>query len=284
MMTLHDKLCSCGFLDNQYLLQYIQLIQCPNNTAEYTEKHHIIPRSYFKLNHLAVDNSADNLVRLSYIEHCKAHVLLCKCTCGALQRANIIAVDYIVHAYKTITGYNKGLEFLESDYQILHKYFLDVRGLYPHYYSVAEDDCIRQKYQELGTLYGLAIVCAKILNRSVDSVRHRIKALGLSKSYPDWSAVEIQIMRQYFPSEGYAVADRLPQRNHKSVRAEAKKLGLKTKGHFFTTAEINLIKEKYPSLSIKQLADLLPNRTYASVKHYIQRHRLLNKEGTYEIK
>ena len=61
------------FLDNEYLDEYINLVLSNNITIGYTEKHHILQRNYFKKSGLPLDNSPDNLITLSYCDHCKAH-------------------------------------------------------------------------------------------------------------------------------------------------------------------------------------------------------------------
>ena len=65
---MYEKLLSTNvFLDNEYLLKYIDLIE-NNKTirSNITQDHHIIPKVYFKLNNLPVDDSDANLVTLTY--------------------------------------------------------------------------------------------------------------------------------------------------------------------------------------------------------------------------
>jgi hypothetical protein len=57
---------SFGF-DNKHLEEYFSLVS-ENSTARYTEKHHIFPKSIFGEN--------EKLVKLTFINHFKAHVLL----------------------------------------------------------------------------------------------------------------------------------------------------------------------------------------------------------------
>lgn len=42
----------------------------------YCERHHIIPRSWFKQNHLEQDDSDDNCIYLTFVEHIKVHIFL----------------------------------------------------------------------------------------------------------------------------------------------------------------------------------------------------------------
>jgi hypothetical protein len=73
-----------GFKNNNFLDKYIDLF---NDTPEVDfEKHHIIPRSYFKINHLPIDNSKENLRNLTYKNHYLAHYYLTKCTEGTLKK------------------------------------------------------------------------------------------------------------------------------------------------------------------------------------------------------
>ena len=92
MKNLKEKLLSLGvFLDNEYLDFYCTLILKNKNTKftkRVTEKHHIIQRSYYKLNGLEIDNSAENMVYLSHFDHCLAHYYLCECTTGRLKYSN----------------------------------------------------------------------------------------------------------------------------------------------------------------------------------------------------
>ena len=76
-----DKLLSYDlFYDNEYLHKYVDLINSNINREKekyITERHHIIPKVYYKKNKLDVDNSEDNLVNLIYYDHVLAHCLLC---------------------------------------------------------------------------------------------------------------------------------------------------------------------------------------------------------------
>lgn len=76
MKTKSDLLLTGVFIDNDYLDKYIALI---NNSLTQTGnscKHHIIPRCYYKYNNLIVDDTQNNLVNLSYIDHILAHYYL----------------------------------------------------------------------------------------------------------------------------------------------------------------------------------------------------------------
>ena len=59
---------------NQHFVAMMNIINAARlNPPSKGHKHHIIPRCWFKMNNLPVDNSKDNLVLLSYEDHVKAH-------------------------------------------------------------------------------------------------------------------------------------------------------------------------------------------------------------------
>lgn len=92
-------------VDNEFLDEYINLVLINSDTKKekfVTNKHHVIPRCYFKLHGLPVDNSEDNLVNLRYADHIKAHYLLCKCTKGIFSQKCYGAFRYIFYKYNEI--------------------------------------------------------------------------------------------------------------------------------------------------------------------------------------
>lgn len=80
-----EKLISLNLVeDNEYLSKYCNLIDnCIwNEKLEdvYYEKHHIVPRYYFRINGLLIDNSDDNLVLMDFASHVLAHFYLYMCS------------------------------------------------------------------------------------------------------------------------------------------------------------------------------------------------------------
>ena len=75
-MTLTD-----AFKYNQHFVAMMNIINMSRlNPPESGHKHHIIPKCWFKMNNLPIDNSKDNLVLLSYEDHCKVHKLMSMCS------------------------------------------------------------------------------------------------------------------------------------------------------------------------------------------------------------
>lgn len=83
MYDLNEKLVSLGiFIQNDYFIKYLKLIKSNINNTEQkyiTQKHHIIPKYYFKRMGLEVDNSKTNIVNLEFSEHVMAHYYLINC-------------------------------------------------------------------------------------------------------------------------------------------------------------------------------------------------------------
>ena len=83
------------FIDNDFLQKYCQLIERHRRTpvrARSTHKHHIIPKSWFKLTNSVINNDLNNLVNLPYREHILAHYYLCLCTSDPFRYANQLAL------------------------------------------------------------------------------------------------------------------------------------------------------------------------------------------------
>lgn len=102
-MSLKSTLINIGLcIDNLYLEKYIDLIEQNRNTKKErfkTQKHHIIPRCFYKANGTKVDNSEKNTVNLSYRDHILAHYYLAMCTSGVYKYSCIHSFLYL---YKII--------------------------------------------------------------------------------------------------------------------------------------------------------------------------------------
>ena len=65
---------------NQHFVAMMNIINAARlNPPESGHKHHIVPKCWFKLHNLSIDNSKDNLVLLTYEDHCKVHKLMILC-------------------------------------------------------------------------------------------------------------------------------------------------------------------------------------------------------------
>lgn len=130
--NLKEKLIGLGvFIDNEHLDLYCHLIvEAKNNQPLNTyEKHHIIPRAYYKLTGISIDNAPDNLVMLSHFEHCLAHYYLCMCSTGKLLYKQ-------EHAFIRMVNVKSRWDFDIND-------FLEKAD---HYNQIAADFKIHQSY------------------------------------------------------------------------------------------------------------------------------------------
>lgn len=83
-MSLKEALLNTKiFCNNEYLDLYIELIEKNRDTKSRkykTQKHHIIPRYFYREFDKAIDNSSDNVVNLYYKDHVLAHYYLGMCS------------------------------------------------------------------------------------------------------------------------------------------------------------------------------------------------------------
>lgn len=271
--VLKQKLLNTGlFLDNEYLDEYINLVLSNNITIGYTEKHHILQRNYFKKSGLPLDNSPDNLITLSYCDHCKAHWLLYFCTTGYLKKANEASIRYIVEMYKVLTGKDRNkFEFNDYDFQLLQSYMTSiVNDENSRYWTEAEVDYLKKNYCG----YGTGPKCAKYLNKPINLVNEKARLLGLSKNCPDWTEAEIEILYKYYPIEGDKVYLRILLHSKDACRGKAKQLKIRTKNHYWTPDEISILKLNFPLVGPTGCSKLL-NRNKTECKHKADRLGLI---------
>ena len=114
LKNLKEKILKTNnFIDNKYLDLYIDLIFKNQYTPVIkfkTQKHHILPKSFFKINNLPLDNSNDNVVNLLYKDHVLAHYYLSFCTFGKLKYANQNAVYHVLGNINYLKHPNYDLE------------------------------------------------------------------------------------------------------------------------------------------------------------------------------
>lgn len=93
-------LCTHLINDNEYLNKYVQLIRKnqKNKFNVYTsQRHHILPRCYFKFTKQKIDNTKSNLVNLLYKDHLLAHYYLCLCANDdRFFYANFLALKFVL--------------------------------------------------------------------------------------------------------------------------------------------------------------------------------------------
>lgn len=125
MINLKQKLLDLKLVkDNEYLDKYIKLIELNKETKREkfkTQKHHIIPKYYYKYNNMVINNSKENLVNLVYKDHILAHYYLYKCSfIDEYIHSNLYALQYILKNKKidSMDMNETELEDLQNEYKI----------------------------------------------------------------------------------------------------------------------------------------------------------------------
>ena len=118
MCELKTKLLNTDYvIDNIYLDKYCELILNFKNLNKIkfkTNLHHIIPKAFYKIKNLQIDNSKINLVNLYFSDHILAHYYLCLCTIEPLKTKCILALNFLIGKY------NFNIENLD-EYQNLYE-------------------------------------------------------------------------------------------------------------------------------------------------------------------
>lgn len=117
--------------DCEYLDLYLQLVCDEKNVLlkrelGKTQRHHIIPKSYYKHNKLTIDNSKDNVIYLLYKDHCLAHYYLCLCA----------KEKWFIESSQHCFG-NMVKEFLQLSHD-------EIIELFPQYETIYYNFCLKQ--------------------------------------------------------------------------------------------------------------------------------------------
>ena len=144
-MTLKEKLLNIGLcIDNEYLDKYCELIEANRNTKKEkfkTQRHHIIPKHYYTLNGLKVDNSKENFVNLLYKYHFIAHLLLSMCSSTEEYFFNnFMALSYMSKKFNF-----KDLDVLQDEYEQCRKRCSAHNPMYNIIYKQLHEDSMRSE-------------------------------------------------------------------------------------------------------------------------------------------
>lgn len=122
-------------VENEYFYKYCNLIECNINTVHKkfeTQKHHIIPKAYFKHNNIEIDNTLENIVVLSHRDHILAHYYLSKCCVD----------DYLIYSNEYALLFMLNKQHIPEEDELF--------DLLDDYVSVYKDFCVRQSNLMLG--------------------------------------------------------------------------------------------------------------------------------------
>ena len=121
-MDIKFELINTGlFLDDEWLEQYVALMT-RNLTTEKeqykTQRHHIIPRYCYFSKNISVNNSKENIIHLSIIDHVYAHYYLTRCsTTDYSKYANESSIKYICRTDKSIKEILSNLPYYSDMYE-----------------------------------------------------------------------------------------------------------------------------------------------------------------------
>lgn len=137
MINVYDTLKQLDyFIDNDYLKSYSTLVERHTRTKvipRLTNKHHIIPRCWFKLKHIPINNELSNLVNLPYREHILAHYYLCLCTVDPFKYANELALECLLNNRKLSITDKRLLENLPLYNNIYEDYMSKLKSNFKIY-------------------------------------------------------------------------------------------------------------------------------------------------------
>lgn len=257
---LKTYLLSLGcFLDNEYLEEYLLLVEQPSSFSEtdYTEDHHIIPRSYYKSDYsktastedLALKDPHNRLVKLLYPDHFYAHWLLYNCTIGKLKSSNAKAV-------LTMSGRTDILNFSKDEILQIRN---EIKRNSDFYWSPEEDAKLIELYKT-GSVEELTTI-AVILDRTISAVRGRIARLKLSDR--SWTLEEETWLKLNYESLGRAACARHLDRTLDAIEHKVNKL--KISNRLWTAEDVAWLITNYASTPIPVCAEFL-NRSLNSVR------------------
>lgn len=123
-MEIKNRILSLGvFEDNEFLDKYCTLIVSNMDTKQIegvTNNHHIVPKSYFILVNVPIDNSEENLVHLTYENHIIAHYYLCLFTSDGTLKSKMVYAFMMMTHIRTIPESEQELLQNLNMYNYLH--------------------------------------------------------------------------------------------------------------------------------------------------------------------
>lgn len=107
---------------NQHFVAMMNIINAARlNPPERGHNHHIVPRCWFKLHNLPIDNSKDNLVLLTYEDHIKVHKLAMLCSATPEMRSKqAFAVKRLLKGHFTGLQHTEESRLKMSEHNCMH--------------------------------------------------------------------------------------------------------------------------------------------------------------------
>lgn len=140
-----------------------------------------------------------------------------------------------------------------------------------NYYTPEEDEIIKTNYNKIT----LKQLCKLLPDRTPKSIFKRARNLKLNnEAAPDWTPEEDEIIKRYYKQTHIKeLGSKLPGRSLKSIWNRAQHIGLRRSKRTETgnklkwdEVEINLLTDNYGKVSRDEILNLLPNRSWQSIK------------------
>lgn len=284
------------FVDNTYLDQYVVLMEKPFIISGYSELHHKIPAYCYKKKYnlqtryestqYADADPLNELVRLPYAEHIRAHWLLSKCS---LSKENEFAVTQMVlkildkTSIKKTNGEILAEGLTEVEYLEIAELRDELIRCSEFYWSPWEEEWLKANYNKYSRAY-----CAEYLDKTDASVHKKAMTLRLQKPSTKWTTEEDTWLVVNYPAVNLdACADYL-NRSYNAVIARLRKLNIsisepmcrakmdvnKSNRHRWTKEEEQWLLDNYSALGIVACAEYL-GVAQTAVDHKIHRLRKL---------
>ena len=310
--SLKKRLLDTGyFIDNFYFEKYILLVTANasnNHATQYTESHHILQFSYFarllaanttkekiKLRRECSKTGTDtynlitknNIVYLSFYNHCLAHYYLYFCTNGALKYDNEQAVikmtgrnlnlrncteQDVINVIKLVSQIKEDPSSQSFKSNLINKVIID------NYIIGGYELCQKKLYEQYNIYY------------SKNNIKARAKKLNIKaqRYTPAWNEAEIKILKNNYSVYGYKKCmELLPGRTKYAIQARAKYLGLvapgkSKKNSVWTLEEDNILYMYYPLGGSKLCKQYLTNRSATAIKSRANNHLHIYKIKKYK--
>lgn len=254
---LKTYLLSLGcFIDNEYLDEYLLLIERPISfsSTEYTEKHHIIPRSYYTSDYskdtstvdISLNDSHNRLVELAYSDHFYAHWLLYNCTTNKLKSSNA----------KAIIAMSGKADVLNFSKNMILQICEEIRRNSDFYWSSEED----AKLSELYITSTPIEVIAEVLHKTTGATRTRISRLNLSDR--TWTPEEETWLRLNYNDLGKDACAQHLDRTLGSIEHKVNRLQIAARN--WTDEDIEWLIANYAKIPTVTCAEFL-NRSTSSI-------------------
>ena len=254
---LKTYLLSLGcFIDNEYLDEYLSLIERPLSfsSTEYAEKHHVIPKSYYisayskfaSTEDISLNDPNNKLVELIYSDHFYAHWLLYNCTTSKLKSSNA----------KAIIAMSGKPDVLDFSKDMILQICNEIKRDSDFYWSPEDDTKLSEMYLASTPIE----IIAEALDRTPAAVKGRICRLKLSDR--TWTAEEEAWLRLNYNELGKDACAQHLDRTPGAIEYKVNILQIATRN--WTEEDTKWLITNYANTSTATCADFL-NRSISSI-------------------